>query len=72
MSGSSHKMGKRMKKTYDFPMTIEEAEIIYDSLSELQSTFYIGYAKHFSVEKKDSIINLVETLGNWIQNRSEE
>lgn len=58
-----------MEDVFDFPMTIEEAEVIHDSLVELKNTFYVGYAKHFSVEKKDLIINLLENLGTWIDNR---
>lgn len=58
-----------MEDVFDFPMTIEEAEVIHDSLIELKNTFYVGYAKHFSVEKKDLIINLLENLGTWIDNR---
>lgn len=58
-----------MEDVFDFPMTIEEAEVIHDSLVELKNTFYVGYTKHFSVEKKDLIINLLENLGTWIDNR---
>lgn len=61
-----------MEDVFDFPMTIEEAEVIHDSLVELKNTFYVGYAKHFSVEKKDLIINLLENLGTWIDNRKTE
>ena len=61
-----------MEDVFDFPMTIEEAEVIHDSLVELKNTFYVGYTKHFSVEKKDLIINLLENLGTWIDNRKTE
>ena len=56
---------------YDFPMTLEEAELIRDSLVELKNTFYVGYAKHFSVEKRDTIGNLIDNLETWIDNRKE-
>lgn len=58
-----------MEDVFDFPMTIEEAEVIHDSLVELKNTFYVGYTKHFSVEKKELILNLLENLGTWIDNR---
>lgn len=61
-----------MEDVFEFPMTIEEAEVIHDSLIELKNTFYIGTTKHFTVEKKDLIINLLENLGTWIDNRKTE
>lgn len=61
-----------MGDVFDFPMTIEEAEVIYDSLVELKNTFYIGTTRHFSVEKKDLILNLIDNFGTWIDNRRTE
>lgn len=61
-----------MEDVFDFPMTLEEAELIRDSLTELKNTFYVGYAKHFSVEKKDLIADLLDNLETWIDNRKTE
>lgn len=60
-----------MEDVYDFPMSLEEAEIIRDSLLELKNTYYVGYTKHFSIEKKELIDNLIDNLGTWIDNRKE-
>lgn len=56
---------------YDFPMSLEEAEIIHDSLLELKNTYYVGYREHFNTEKKELIDNLIDNLGTWIDNRKE-
>ena len=60
-----------MENVYDFPITLGEAEIILDSLLELKNTYYVGYTKHFSIEKKELIDNLIYSLGTWIDNRKE-
>lgn len=59
-----------MEDVYEFPMTVNEAILIHDALLELKNTFYVGGArKHFSVDKKEVLDNLIDTLGTWIDNR---
>lgn len=60
-----------MSDLYDLPITLEEGILIHDCLLELKHTYYVGM-KHFTVEKKDMLDSLIETLGTWINNRSIE